>query len=102
MKNLKMIMYTMKNSDGICGLPYCAASEYAVAKSIQKFYKDVGEYEPLTWWILGEFDMDECKLISSNPVQFDWEKVLSDKEIKIATEALETSSLAKEIEHAED
>lgn len=98
MKKLKMIMYTMKNSDGVCGLPYCASSEYAIAKSIQKFYKDVGEYEPLTWWILGEFDMEECKLISLTPSIFDWEKVLSEKEIKVASEALETSSLAKETE----
>lgn len=102
MNKFKMIMYTMKNSDGLCGLPYCASSEYAIAKSIQKFYKDVGEYEPLTWWILGDFDMDTCRLIPCEPHFFDWEKVLSDKEIKVASDAIETSSLAKEIECNED
>lgn len=95
---MKMVMYTNKNADGLCGLPYCASTEYYVAKSIQTFYQKVGKYEPLSWWILGEYDMDSCKLTPCEPRLFDWEKCISDTEISVSTEALETSSLAKEVE----
>lgn len=95
---MKMIMYTMKNGDGVCGLPYCSSTLYHVAKSIQTFYKKVGEYEPLTWWIIGEFDMDKCVLNPCEPYLFDWEKELADVEIKVDTDCLETSELAKEAE----
>lgn len=95
---MKMIMYTMVDSDGLCGLPFCASSEYYVAKAIQGFYKKVGEYQPVTWKILGSYDMDTMKL-ESDIRDFDWNKVLSEKEIKVDTDALETSSLAREAEN---
>lgn len=96
---MKNYIYTTKDSDGIYGMLAMSAHKHFMAEQIKAFYKKVGQYVPVEWVIIGEYDTLNGVLVPyEKPEIFDYEKQLSDDLKNDTSDSIETSSIAREIE----
>lgn len=101
---MKVFIYGMKDSDGICGNLCETSTKHFMAEHLKAFYDKVGKYQPVDWLIYGEREtVGGAITLYETPEVFDWKKQLEDdfkKDMEdMNSGSNESSILAQEIEN---
>ena len=95
---MKKYIYTMKDGDGIYGELNTCAHKHFIAENIQTFTKKVGQYIPVEWFIVGEYESTKGEFkFYDEPELFDYEKQLAEDLAKDSSDGIETKGLVQDI-----